>query len=355
MNQSGYFLSRQKGCFTVREIKSKKVIQKYPILERSIGEIELVTGNLVSTGALVSAAFNKIPVLIKTNLGSPVGLLISIDDFSHVRTREFQWQCVKDIKGMDIAKEIVLSKIEGQDEVLKKYGLKKIGYDVLNEIDEIEDWILTDEELDNYLKNGIFPLDALDRLRVKYMSIEGKVSEYYFKRIFTMFPESFRPENRRGFKAYDGLNNTLNLGYRILYSKVLKALILAKLEPFLGFYHVTKFSQPSLVLDFMEMYRYLVDDFVIEFFRKIGSDVFILKDETVMDKKGKRAFLNKEKNKEFLERLEKELFQCQVVIPRRNVGRKQKLETLLNEEAQIFAKFIRCESKKWTPRLVRLD
>lgn len=354
LNESGNFLTRQKGCFVVKNIRTRKEVQKFPILEREIGEIQLVTGNLVSTGALVTACFNHIPVIIKTNLGSPVGILSSIDSLSHVETRCFQWQCVKDIKGMDICGEIVLAKMKGQNEVLRKYGLKRIDFSVFQKVKEIEDGILTDEELDNYIKNGVFPLDAIDKLRLKLMNIEGKVSQYYFKQIFTLFPETFRPENRRGYLAYDCLNNTLNLAYRILYSKCLCSLISAKLEPFLGFYHVTKFGQPSLVLDFMELYRFLIDDFVINYARKLNAEDFELKDVAVMGKKGKRAFLNKERNKEFLIKLE-DYFGRTVNIPRIMRGKRCKLETMINEEALLLASFIRCERKSWTPRIASLD
>ena len=42
---------------------------------------------------------------------------------------------------------------------------------------------------------------------------------------------------------------------------------------------------------------------------------------------------------------------AQVEIPRIKVGKKQTLETLINEEALIFAKHLRNERQTWTPRL----
>ncbi len=92
VNDSGYFLSRQKGCLVVKSIRTKKIEKKYPILERELGQIELASGNLVSTGALVTACFNHIPLVVKTALGSPVGVLISIGDMSHVDTRLGQYE-----------------------------------------------------------------------------------------------------------------------------------------------------------------------------------------------------------------------------------------------------------------------
>ena len=65
---------------------------------------------------------------------------------------------------------------------------------------------------------------------------------------------------------------------------------------------------------------------------------------------GKREFLNDSKTRE-LERGLDELFEGMVEVPRIRHGSRQKLETLINEEAQLLAKYIRDESKTWIPRL----
>ena len=350
LNESGYFLTRQKGCLVVKSIRTKEEVEKYPILQREIGEIQVISGNLISTGALVTCAFNHIPVIVKTDLGSPVRVLISIDDMSHVETRCFQYEVVKHLKALDICKEILLAKIKGSNQVLKEHGLKRIDYSVIEKVNDTYLFLLKKEELNKYIDYGVFPLDALGKLRRKYLHIEGMVAKWYFKQIFSLFPERLRPKSRRGFKAYDGINNTFSLAYRILFNKIMVALIKAKLEPYLGFYHTTKFGAPSLAFDFMEIYRYLVDDFLISYCIKLYAKDFKLKDDSAGRKKGKRVFLNEKKNKEFLQKLE-EYFQSYVSIPRVRVGKRQKLENLINEEAFQLARFLRCEKKVWVPRI----
>ena len=102
-----------------------------------------------------------------------------------------------------------------------------------------------------------------------------------------------RPENRRTFLAFDGLNNLLNLGYELLSWKVHKALVNAKLEPFLGFLHSEQFDKPSLVCDLMEIYRFLIDDWLIQRYSKIREKDFVMKFEFRSRKKiGAREFLN---------------------------------------------------------------
>ena len=44
-------------------------------------------------------------------------------------------------------------------------------------------------------------------------------------------------------------------------------------------------------------------------------------------------------------------FQSAVEIPRMRIGRKQEVETLIREEAWLFAKYLRKERKEWNSRL----
>ena len=48
------------------------------------------------------------------------------------------------------------------------------------------------------------------------------------------------------------------------------------------------------------------------------------------------------------------LFKRQIEIPRIKHGKRQTLDTLINEEALLLAKFLRNERKEWNPRLPTL-
>jgi len=67
-------------------------------------------------------------------------------------------------------------------------------------------------------------------------------------------------------------------------------------------------------------------------------------------KKGKREYLNGPKSRELIRDLY-DLFESMVEIPRIRIGRRQTVETLINEEALLLAKFIRKERKTWNPRV----
>ena len=63
--------------------------------------------------------------------------------------------------------------------------------------------------------------------------------------------------------------------------KVHRAIIKARLEPYLGFLHSMQYGKPSLVCDLQELYRYLVDDFVIQFCQGLRNRDFMEKSESI--------------------------------------------------------------------------
>ena len=100
----------------------------HPLFEKEIGEVVLKSGNAVSTGALASLGFWDIDVMVMTQRGRPVAMLKSLDDDSHVKTRLCQYEAYNSPKGILIAKHLVISKLEGQNQVLRKYGLRTHGF-----------------------------------------------------------------------------------------------------------------------------------------------------------------------------------------------------------------------------------
>jgi CRISPR/Cas system-associated endonuclease Cas1 len=133
-----------------------------------------------------------------------------------------------------------------------------------------------------------------------------------------------------------------------------QALIRAKLEPYLGFLHTTAMGKPSLICDFMELYRYLIDDFLIQYCRNLKPSDFTLKTENLSTrKKGKRQYLGNLQTTEMLRSLN-ECFSMKVEVPRIRYGKSQEIETLINEEALLLAQYLRNEKQTWIPRISNL-
>lgn len=321
----GSFLGRNEGVFEVKHKDGTK--ESYPLFEKEIGEAILKEGGYVSVSALKSLALWNIDTLVTDWKDMPVAVLMNLDDFSHVKTRVGQYEAIKNYKGIEIAKQIVSCKIEGQNRVLEKYGFK------------------------SYRPEIIIKSDDLKTARKIFTGVEGRFAQYYFSNIFQLFNEKIRPETRRTYKAYDGLNNLFNFGYQVLRWKIYIALIKAKLEPYLGYLHSNQHSKPSLVCDFQELYRYLIDDFLIDRCKNLHKKDFVLKNEFYMKTKvGKRVFLRDYETGELHEALNS-FFESKVNVPRIKIGNKQSLDSLICEETLLFAKYLRDESKSWTPRL----
>lgn len=323
LDDCGSFLGRGEGCLIVRDRKGK--VEKYPLFENEISEVHLRNGNSVSVAALQTLAFWGIDTLILTQRGNPVAIVKSLDDDSHVKTRIAQYEALKNGKGFSIAKQIVLSKIEGQNYILRKYGLRQ------HDLMQIKNRIASVES------------DDLRTVRQRLLTIEGHAAEKYFSQVFQLLPTAIGVERRRTFKAFDGINNTLNLAYTMLKWKVHRAIIKAKLEPFLGFLHSEQFGKPSLVCDLMELYRFLIDDFVIKYCMSLKKKDFVMKREDYSsNRRGERQYLSKPLAKDMMTRLNL-FFETTVEIPRVRHGKRQTVETLVNEETQLLARYIRDE------------
>ena len=115
------------------------------------------------------------------------------------------------------------------------------------------------------------------------------------------------------------------------------------------FARAVQFGKPSLVCDLQELYRYLVDDFLIQFCQDIKKNNFTVKSESV-SRKGKREYLNDAETRRMMKELN-EYFESKVDIPLIRHGKRQRIETLINEEALLLAKYLRDEHKTWIPRM----
>lgn len=67
-------------------------------------------------------------------------------------------------------------------------------------------------------------------------------------------------------------------------------------------------------------------------------------------RKGKRQYLDNAQTRDLTKKLYA-YFQTKIEIPRIRRGKEQKIETLINEEALLFAKFLRDERETWIPRI----
>ena len=93
------------------------------------------------------------------------------------------------------------------------------------------------------------------------------------------------------------------------------------------------------------------DDFIVDYVQILKSSDFTTKTvEASKSRKGKREYLNDSKASEMMRELN-DYFNTKIEIPLIRYAKRQRIETLINEEALLLAKYIRSEKVSWIPRL----
>jgi len=101
-----------------------------------------------------------------------------------------------------------------------------------------------------------------------------------------------------------------------------------------------QYGKASLVCDFQELYRVLIDDYVIQFCEHLRKKDFTLKNERLSRKRMlEKQFLKDAQTREFLSELNR-YFESMVSVARVKHGDKQSIESLIREEALLFARFL---------------
>jgi len=217
--------------------------------------------------------------------------------------------------------------------------------------------VLKKWHLEPFRSEGVFPSAEgdLNSVRRRLNVIESHRAEHYFGQVFSLFRESVRPQRRIGYKSYNPIDNVFNFAYYFLRTRVHKAILRAKMEPFCGFLHTnTQAAKPALVNDLQEPFRYILDDFLLTRCRGLRKRDFVLKNDCIMRlRMGKRVYLCEYEAGDLAEGLN-ELFEKKVEIPRMRHGSRQSLDTLINEEAYLLAQYLRNEKPSWIPRLATI-
>jgi len=91
-----------------------------------------------------------------------------------------------------------------------------------------------------------------------------------------------------------------------------------------------------------------MDDFILSYARNLKPKDFALKDQGY-----EREYLRDKIQNDYLKKLNA-FFLTKVQVPRMRIGKQQELETLINEEALLFAQYLRGEKTTWHPRVVEL-
>lgn len=263
INTRGSYLRKKNNCFLIRN--DDKVLE---ISAKKIESILITTSAYISTDAIKFAMDNNIDIIFLDYFGNPYGRVWHSRLGSTTLIRRKQLESSTGDKGLNLAKEWIICKIDNQIELLK--NLKNSRPHKENTLKAYIDFI-EDKKIALLKIKGV-----LEEKRNSIMAVEGMAAKEYFEALSYIMPERFKFKGRSRNPAKDEFNCLLNYGYGVLYSMVEKACILAGLDPYLGFIHADNYNKKSLVFDLIEMFRFLVDKTVIYLFskRKVKKECF---------------------------------------------------------------------------------
>ncbi|BEP17274.1 CRISPR-associated endonuclease Cas1 [Pyrofollis japonicus] len=210
----------------------------------------LATGAVSISGrALRRLAELGIRVLVLGHRGHVVAEYRPIDRVNKtVEARMAQYEAKLRGDALRYAAEMVRAKIVNQARVLRYISKSRREPWIRDEAYRVEDEAY---ELSKLVKSG--SLDA-DRVR----GVEARAAKKYWQVLAALLPGDygFTGRNPRG---EDAVNMAISYAYAILYGVAYDALIVVGLDPYAGFLHADRSGRVSLVYDYSDTFKPLID------------------------------------------------------------------------------------------------
>jgi len=289
INTYGTYVHVKDDMFEIKVKQEKKQPPKINhIAAHKITSFVMSKGSALSTDAVALALKHNIDIVIVDNLGHPMGRFWHSKLGSTTKIRKAQLTTSLNEKGVFYVKEWLLKKLENQADFIN--DLKKHRKNLEDYLEEKSSAILLLRQKINEIES-----DNISKIADTLRGWEGSAGRHYFDALSKCIPESFAFKGRSFRPAEDEFNSMLNYAYGILYSRIERALMLAGLDPFVGFMHRDDYNTKSLVFDYIEPYRIYADRFVFRLFtgKKINKKFFTqLENGFVLNDEGKAFFVN---------------------------------------------------------------
>ncbi|MFZ0924903.1 MAG: CRISPR-associated endonuclease Cas1 [Halobacteriota archaeon] len=263
LNTRGAFLKKKGDGFVIKNGE-----KSYEVAARKVESILITTSATITTDAIKCAMENNIDVVFLDHFGDPFGRVWHCKLGSTTLIRRRQLETSMKPRGLRMARGWALTKIENQARYLKE--LKKNHPPIQSDLHKYI------EQLEQLSEKMASVGGTIDKNRGKIMGLEGSASRLYFGALARVLPEKWTFHGRSRDPAADGFNCMLNYGYGVLYSMVEKGIIVAGLDPYIGFIHVDNYNKKSFVFDLIELYRTYVDQTVVPLFTRkmVKEDMF---------------------------------------------------------------------------------
>ncbi|MDF1864566.1 MAG: CRISPR-associated endonuclease Cas1 [Saprospiraceae bacterium] len=319
LNTYGTYLHVKDQLFEIK-IKKDKVVEKHQVSAHKVKSIWIGQGIAISAESVRLAMRHNIDIVFLENNGTPIARVWHSKLGSTTKIRKRQLETSLNSGALKYTKFWLGRKLENHIifiKNLKRHRSKQQKF--------LDDKITKIEAL----KQSLDILDAahLDEVADTIRGLEGTAGRLYFETLSKVLREPYKFSGRSFRPAKDPFNAFLNYAYGVLYGRVEKALILAGVDPYVGFLHRDDYNFKSMVYDFIEPYRVFADKVVFSLFS--GKKV----NQSHTDQIANGFQLNKEGKVLLIEQLNKYLEQEKV----RYRGRNQTRSNIIQADAHQFA------------------
>jgi len=258
INTYGAYVHVKDQMFEIRVPDEKKTAKSH-LSAHKVKSIIMTTGTALSTDAIKLAMTHNVDILFIEQYGEPIGRVWHSKLGSTTKIRKAQLVASMNATGVKWVKEWILNKVDHQAQFIRDLRKHRKQHHTLmdDKIDRLENLYVSIQQL-----TGETVSDIADTLR----GLEGTAGRLYFETLSKLLAKEYQFAGRSSRPAQNPFNAFLNYAYGMLYGKVERTLILAGLDPYLGFLHRDDYNQLSFVFDFIEPYRIHAETVVFRLF-----------------------------------------------------------------------------------------
>lgn len=324
------------GSYIGATYKGITVKLKSKVLNQPSAALKHITvigkGVSISSNALMYCMEHKIPIDFFDSKGKQYASVLTpifVEDALWSKQVELPLE-----RRVKLASSIVYGKLKNQQNLIKYYYKYHKG--VLDHLPEsYADAML---RLDKVIKEVKLFDEISEDYSVSLMALESQGAVAYWAYIRDLIIDDDVGFVRREHQgATDLFNSMLNYGYAILYARVWKKILAAKLNPSIGVLHAQQSGKPTLVFDVVEIFRsQAVDRVVISLIQKKTA---LEVSEGMLTDSTKRALI-----RAILERLNRyEKFR----------GEEITLDQIILKQARDIAAYIKGDKKTFKPYIAK--
>lgn len=261
LNTYGAYLHVKDAMFDIRRKQQDGTWASAPgVAAHKVKSIWMGPGTALSSDAVTLALRHNIDIVFLENNGQPLGRVWHSKLGSTTRIRKCQLEASLDRRAMNWTCAWLAQKLENQAGFIRDLKKHRAQH---------QDYLTEKIEKIDALRMAILAMEApvLDEtLAGTLHGLEGTAGRLYFETLSFVLPSGSQFNGRSSRPAQDAFNAFLNYAYGVLYARVEKSLMLAGLDPYVGFLHRDDYNYKSLVYDFIEPYRAWADKVVFTLF-----------------------------------------------------------------------------------------